>query len=202
MILNSFNAAETNVRLIQTSFPCTGSTLLANILQGLFCPHEPLCVCPFIQLENLHQIFANFVIKTHNTNISTFDNIHDYDLWFVTSSRDHRRINNHPKLINFEYTDILETPKNGIETIVNKVADTLKQYLPKNICEQIQIESGIERVKNMNEAYKTLEHLPFSHINPFYCIHGSHKHRWGSESDLSVQRLINCRLSTNPSFTG
>ena len=140
------NLKQSNIRIIQTSHTHTGSTVLANVLQGYFYFSDPIK----FQYHNFKDFF---VYKTHNTNIKNIIKMNpEYDLYFISSARAERRIKReHPRLLQIEYEELLETSTNTLETIANNVALKVKAFCPI-IAQYINIENGILRIQEMNKC--------------------------------------------------
>ncbi len=172
---------QTNIRIIQTSYPHTGSTVLVNLLQGFFYPADAV-YSGNITKNTAEWIQAClekncFIVKTHTTDIcSMIEALHEYELYFITSSRNEKRISNHPRLLNIEYEELLETPSNTLETIANNVGLKIKEKFPI-FSNYINLASGHQRVRSMNEKYEEIKHFPFSYYDKFYHINGSHRNR-------------------------
>jgi len=173
---------ETNVRLIQVSFPRTGSTVLSNILQGLFYPTEPLRYGHFTTKLNVKKLLSNsFVIKTHNRLVTELINEYcgnTYEYWIISSNRSGKIFRcNHSNFISFDYDQLLETETNPIEMIVNMVAQKIKTVLPVVITDQMDVNGSINRIKEMNAFYEKIKNEPFKYSDLFYRIHGHHRNR-------------------------
>jgi hypothetical protein len=167
----------TNIRIIQTSHQHTGSTVLMNILIGFFCPQAN---ARWEWKPTVKGALNNFIIKTHFTNLDTMTKtLSDYDLYFITSSREnHRRITSkNPRLLEIEYTTLLETERNSVADIVTKVAEKSMQFLPPILIDKMDIYSSIERINNMNKRYEEIKHLSFKYMDRMYGLHGSHRNR-------------------------
>ncbi len=170
-----------NIRILQTSHMHTGSTVLFNILQGFFCPLEP-CLNAFCFREtDLGKLLTQFfVIKTHHTNIRRMIKRNpEFDLFFITSSRKgHDAINSsHPRLLNINYQELLETSTNSVENIVKNVAGKCCCFLPSVFIEHMDINASINRIKNMNQYYYEIQNKPFETVDKMYGLHGSHRNR-------------------------
>ena len=172
---------ETNVRIIQASLNRTGSTILSNILQGLFYPKEPLMSSGFRKNRDSRSVLSmNFVIKTHNEHLQEVMKIcgHTYNYWVISSNRGDKRYQcNHPNFISFEYEQLLESTSNPINTIVNTVAEKLKVELPQFVTDYMDINGSITRIKEMNAFYETIKTESFHFNDRFYRLHGHHKNR-------------------------
>ena len=173
---------ETNVRLIQASWPRTGSTVLSNILQGLFYPTEPLTFDRFKTKLNVKKLLSNsIVIKTHNKRVTKVINEccgNTYEYWIISSNRSQKIYQcDHSNFISFEYDQLLETETNPIEMIVNTVVQKLKTVLPIVITDQMDVNGSINRIKEMNVFYEKIKKESFKYFDTFYCIHGHHRNR-------------------------
>jgi len=194
------NLTETNIRLIQASLMHTGSTLLSNLLKGLFEYETKIEFCTFSfnnKKEIKRSFLKSFVLKTHAEHIPPAINNacgNAYKYWIISSNRDNKIYRcNHPNFISFEYEQLLETTTNSIETIVNTVAQKLKTALPTIITDEMDINASIQRIKTMNTLYEKIKNQPFKftdwpNLNSkevrrlrsmamFYEIHGHHRNR-------------------------
>ena len=173
---------ETNVRLIQASWGRTGSTVLSNILQGLFYATEPLTFGRFREERDVKKLLLNsFVIKTHNKRVTELINEYcgnTYEYWIISSNRGWKIYQcDHSNFISFEYEQLLETETNPIEMIVDNVVQKLKETLPRSIADQMDVNGSINRIKNMNTFYETVKDRTFKYSDRFYGIHGHHRSR-------------------------
>ena len=187
------NLKETNIRLIQASLGRSGSTVLSNILQGLFYPTKPLAFRMFRKQQKIIDALSdNFVIKTHHRNAADVINQacgNTYEYWIISSSRDSKIYQcAHSNFISFEYEQLLETETNSVEIIVDTVAQKLKAVLPHSITHHMDVNGSINRIKEMNTFYETIKTQRFGYFDNFYCIHGKHRRTtyFASLSDNSV----------------
>lgn len=174
---------SSKVRVIQSSGGRTGSTLLTNILYGLFCYDQPF----FYSQKNItqDQLKNNFIIKTHNTNFDSITkNNSVYSLFFVCSERPeisekiNHKYKNRTNVILFDYySELLEKINFSIEKIVSNIVTKLKEKIPEDIMKFSNKELAIRRVLEMNQFYETIKDMPFSYHDDYYGIHGSHKNR-------------------------
>jgi len=174
------NLKETNIRLIQASIGRSGSTVLSNILQGFFYPTEPLAFISFSKQKNITDALSdNFLIKTHCRTAADAINEacgNTYEYWIISSNRDLKQYQcAHSNFISFDYEQLLETETNSIEMIVNTVAQKLKAVLPHSITQHMDVNTSINRIKEMNTFYETVKTQPFEYFDKFYCIHGKHR---------------------------
>jgi hypothetical protein len=80
-------------------------------------------------------------------------------------------------VISFFYRDLLETEKNTIDTIIDNIYNNLKSLLSKHPEIKLNKQNGIDRIINMNKRYIEIKDMPFSYIDPFFELHGSHRNR-------------------------
>lgn len=171
--------------IIQTSPFHTASTLLVNILYGLL---PGLFDKKIIGTwtSNWSNIFKHsdiIVLKNHDTNIDKFIRMfgNRYNLYFVCSERKEKKYFINPKykkyknVVTFDFAELLETNENSVEDIVKRVHDKLQILLENS--HNLNLQNGIKRVNDMNDRYKCIQDKPFSYIDPFYEIHGSHRNR-------------------------
>lgn len=172
------------ILIVQSSPMDTCSTVLINILYGLFfeLTNKPIVgvwdttrTCNFVNKIN--------IIKTHVLDLDYFINTYDnrYDLYFVCSERKDKNLliqdqyRSLPNLVVFDYNELCETTTNTVETIVHTVYTRIVHKLP--IDTQMSTLNAKKRLKNMNAYYETIKTRDFSYINPFYELHGSHRNR-------------------------
>ncbi|SVC00007.1 uncharacterized protein METZ01_LOCUS252861 [marine metagenome] len=186
-------------RIIQASYPGTGSTILANILSGIFCPDESIHPSATGVRPN-KKVLAYLITKVHweaSKGGHEFDdwieNYSDYDLYFIVSNRRGffplavplpaymKRYYSHNNILFIEYKDLLETKENTVDKIVKYTYEQLLSFLPPelfpDIEEQVILDKAITRIENMNELYETIKHKPFEYHDDFFHIHGSHRGR-------------------------
>lgn len=180
------------IKILQVSPGGTGSTILTNILQGLIQPDEPIYYATKYKIDEESKVV---VIKTHNININkwikTYEN--KYNIFFICSIRISLNkimpsvYKKRENIIYINYEDLLEKDDNSIENIVNFVANKIvKKFnqfftINTNINEtnkiKLDINASIKRVENMNKCYENIKNKPFSYVDSFYQLHGSHRNR-------------------------
>ena len=169
--------AKKPIKIIQSSYPHTGSTLLINLIHGAICPDEEF---------HLSKLIDKYLItKTHDVNFDKWiKNFPQYDIYIISSERDkkyNKKYYNYKNILIIKYDDILETDQNSLTNISNFIFHKLKSFLPKNtlpnIDEKIIIKNMETRIKNMNKLTKSIKNKPFSYYDKFYGIHGSHRNR-------------------------
>ena len=162
---------KNKIRIIQASPKHTGSTLLTNILYGLFTPNKNVV---FIKKSN---ISTHLVFKTHNLNFDYFPKrFPEYKFFYVCSERDSNKINSRfygrKNVLVINYDELVNRP---VEEIVKTVYDKLINMFPFEA--EMNIETSVNRVNKMNNRYEEIKHRPFTFIDYFYHLHGSHKNR-------------------------
>lgn len=176
------------ILIIQTSPMHTGSTLLINLLYGLFESHHDKKII-FLRDDSWESGAGDItILKSHNTNIDELIKKYkkNYDLYFVCSERPLKNLfidanyKNYRNVVSFHYNELNETLQNPLQKIASNVGRRVFKML-KN-CETpinftINVPNGIKRIIDMNHRYNEIKELPFSYIDDFYEIHGSHRGR-------------------------
>jgi hypothetical protein len=172
--------------IVQCSPPHTGSTVLVNLLYGFICNNLPVTHINFDNkpgykiIHNLLSESDTCIIKTHICNIDRLINhLKKYRLFFVCSERDSKCISSkfysYSNVLIVNYNELLETTDNSISNIVNTLYNKLINFLPNEIT--LNKTNALQRINDMNEEYKLIKHKPFSYVNKFYHLHGSHRNR-------------------------
>lgn len=176
------------MRIIQASYPHTGSTLLLNMIHGFICPDEGIHwhTEKIDEDTGLALIHLHTVTKTHEVNFDQLTKAYgdQYDLYFLVTERQQRY---HPKyysrknVVIFKYDEIVETKEASIEQVTRHVYSRLANVLPRSVFSSMDaeatIERGIQRVKDMNTICDQIHDKPFSYYDPFFGIHGHHRGR-------------------------
>ncbi len=188
---------EKPIRIIQTSYVHTGSTLLSNILYGFFCCDKPIQVQFMPIPSQTEKLTQNLIVKSHYLGIRRW--IHSYnqfDMFFVLSERDQKyppHFYNMNKILIIEYDTLLESESNPVETIVENVYKKIRNFLPPKFfepySENIMKKNAIRRVKTMNALYENIKNNGFSYFDPFYLLHGNHRNR--EDTKISSQFVVN-----------
>lgn len=109
--------------------------------------------------------------------IELFSN--QFELYFVCSQRLNliidKKYHDYKNVLVFDYSELLETNEFTLKSIVDNMYNKLLNFLPKNI--NLSKHGAFDRITNMNKLYEQIKHLPFSYIDPFYQLHGSHRNR-------------------------
>ena len=167
--------------IIQNSPPHTASTVLINLLHGFIQPTKPVYYYQYLSDKlSLDNSVVN-IIKTHILDINKLTEIvgNEYDVYFVCSERDDKKINskfkNMKNVLLFDYTELNETSVYDVNDIVNNAFKKLRPFIPSYI--KLDRKAAIERINNMNKLYEKIKDKPFSYVDMFYHIHGSHRGR-------------------------
>jgi hypothetical protein len=169
------------IKIIQVSVPRTGSTVLYNVLLGLFekKDKEFIGIDKYNFLNNIHEKDENFIFKSHDLNIDTFIKKYGnkYDLYFISTERDNKTIDkkfhNYKNVIIINYNNLLETKENTIENIVHNIFNNIKHLFEGRL--NYSIENAVTRIKEMNLYYETIKDKPFTFHDNIYSIHGHHR---------------------------
>lgn len=191
------------IRIIQTSYVHTGSTLLSNILYGFFCCDKPIQV-QFIPIANkTDKLASNLIIKSHYLGIRRW--IYSYsqfDLFFVLSERNEKyppHFYNMNKILIIDYNTLLESETNQVETIVENVYEKIRNFLPSRLFEHynenIMKKNATRRVKTMNALYERIKNKDFSFFDSFYLLHGGHRNRKDTKNPNQPQKREEVRFS-------
>lgn len=170
-----------NAKIIQTSPPHTASTVLVNLIHGLL---EPESAVNWGKLN----LGKKLISKTHEQNIdSIMQDLKDYDLYFVMSERNdgkeqkliNQKFRKYENVLIFDYTELLETEDKSLQEICENAERKLTSFLPQVVMQQAKggLEQMHKRISSMNERYQEIKNKPFSYLDPFYQLHGSHRNR-------------------------
>lgn len=176
--------------IIQTSPYHTASTFLINAIYGLI-PEISNQKIIGIWNEKFNDYFNGNIIcvKCHHTNIDELINLYNnnYKLIFICSERKEKNYliddkykneNNYNNIITFDFQDLNETTENSLPEIVNNIYNKVTLLFNKlKINIQLNKDNCIDRINLMNKRYEEIKNKPFSYIDDFYEIHGSHRNR-------------------------
>ena len=167
--------------IIQTGAPHTGSTLLANIVQGLVDAARPVEHGMYLDhaaRPTARALVPGVVFKFHNTSAAFMD-AHLRAGRFVFVSRrarhatvDAARYERHPAVCVVDYEAL--TASGGVAGEVDHVLARLGERLPGLKANRSR---AIARVAAMNALYERVKHRPFTWSEPMYLIHGHHRDR-------------------------
>ena len=164
--------------IFQTSPVHTASTFLVNAIYGLI-PElfdKKIIGCWENNFENI------IAVKCHNTNIDELINNYKekYNLVFICSQRPAKnslidnKYQSYKNVIIFNFCELNETNENTLIQIVDNLFNKIKIVLPDIALDKTKC---IERIQLMNKRYQEIKDEPFSYIDPFFEIHGSHRNR-------------------------
>lgn len=165
--------------IIQSSFPRSASTLLVNVLYGLI-----------IGLQDMPVLWNDFrhyygpaitgpitVFKTHETNLADLNFLFGkkYNTFFICSERSPNHfaegLKAQPNIAVLDYEDLNNVP---IHEVCWRLHSVVEDMIPGL---QLSIPNCIARIEAMNRRYAEIADLPFSYVDPFYQLHGSHRSR-------------------------
>lgn len=191
------------IRIIQTSYVHTGSTLLSNILYGFFCCDKAVQVQFMPVASQIDKLASNLIIKSHYLGIRRW--IYSYtqfDLFFVLSERNDKyppHFYNMNKILIIDYNTLLESDANPVETIVENVYNKIRNFLPPKLFEpyneNIMKKNAIRRVKTMNALYERIKNKDFSFFDSFYLLHGGHRNREDTKMPNETQKTETVKFS-------
>jgi hypothetical protein len=167
------------IKIIQTSAPRTGSTLLLNLIHGFLAPKEE------IHWSVKTKIHEFLITKTHDTDIDKLINTYkEYELYFIVSERNNIiseliKYKKYSNVLVINYNEINETKNLLLENIIDNIFLKFKKFLPKEIVpdkSDIEIKKDmLTRIRNMNKLTEEIKNKPFSYWDKFYGIHGHHR---------------------------
>ena len=172
------------IKIIQSSPPQTGSTLLLNLIHGFISPQEEV----HFPTETLIEKFL--ITKTHGINVTHFENKYpQYKLFFIMSERNDSKIkaeinNEYKKKSNvlvINYNNLLETNNNSIKNIIDYTFNEFNNFIPKelkpNKDDDLIKDDMTKRFKKVNETVELMKDEPFRKWDKFTGIHGHHRNR-------------------------
>lgn len=171
--------------VIQTSPEHTASTFLVNSIYGLIPELFDKRIIG-IWTPDFEEYFKDIiVIKNHNINIDELIDIYnEYKLVFICSERKNmnylidEKYKTYNNVIVFDFDEINETSDNKLIDIVDNIYNKIKNILP-NI--ELDKTKCIQRINEMNIRYEEIKNEPFTYIDDFFEIHGSHRNRKQNE---------------------
>jgi len=169
------------LRIVQSSYPGTGSTIVANLIHGILAPDEP------IHWNTARLIDDCLITKTHETDLDALiARYPNFDLYFIDTGREgyekfDKKYRQYERVLFIDYNEILETNTNTIKKIVEQFHEKLRSFLPPDtyppVSEREVRASAVARIEKMNAVVAKLSDMPFSECDPFFHIHGSHRNR-------------------------
>lgn len=182
------------MKIITSTLPRVGSTLISNINTGLFEPDNSIMWCGQLK-DNQHIIFreerSTFKYHSPPEDIEKFYSSEQYkDVYCVNICRDGQvRTQNisSDKYIVLEYENLLyesihcDNTTNTLDDVLEYVVDRYMAMFGLNITTEM-VWNAKQRVLDMDDTYDRIKNKPFAHINNFYHIHGSHRGRGNMKS--------------------
>uniref|UniRef100_A0A6C0ERS8 Sulfotransferase domain-containing protein n=1 Tax=viral metagenome TaxID=1070528 RepID=A0A6C0ERS8_9ZZZZ len=172
--------------IIQTSPLNTASTFLINAIYGIIPELFDKRIIGGWE-EDLYNIFDNnfeniIVFKSHHLNIDELIDIYkdSYNLFFVCSERKDKnyiideKYKKYKNVIVFEFNELNETENNTLLQIVDNIYYKIKNLIPYL---ELDKQKCITRIELMNQKYNEIKSLPFSYVDDFFQLHGSHRNR-------------------------
>jgi hypothetical protein len=169
------------IKIIQSSPPHTGSTLLLNLIHGFIAPQEKI---------NFESIEKSSILKTHNLNIIDWENkFPQYKLFFIMSERNdskvQKQINNKYKeksnVLVINYDKLLVTDNNSIKNVIDYIFNKFNNFIPNELKpnkDDNLIKDDMEnRIKIVNETVEKMKDKPFNEWDRLTGIRGSHRNR-------------------------
>jgi hypothetical protein len=167
--------------IIQTSRTRTGTTLLVNMLYGFIIKNEPVHF--LMSVDNIPRYMFDDtktgIFKFHYPDIDEFIQKHSdkYNLYFVCSERGDKvmdkKYHDYKNVLIFNYDELLETDTYSVQDIVDNAHKKLIDFLPRDIV--LNKQDAVERIQKMNILYEEISDKPFSYVEDFYQLHGSHR---------------------------
>jgi hypothetical protein len=180
--------------IFQTSPKDTASTFLTNAIYGLIPELSNKKIITIktqniIKTQNFEDYFDQLiVVKCHKEIDELIEKYKtEYELYFICSERKEincfidEKYRDYKNVVIFDFKELNETETNTIPIIIENISNKLNQTIIQDINIELNIElnvkKGIERIHSMNQRYEEIKHLPFTYIDDFYQIHGSHRNR-------------------------
>ena len=173
---------DKNILIIQTSPHHTASTFLINALYGITNENYDKAIIKIWDTNYILNKKVN-IVKNHVFNIDELTQKYgqDYNLFFIGSERKNKnkliqsKYKNYKNFLIFQYEELLETNENTLSDIIDNIYNKLLNLLPRTTV--LSKENAINRITMMNERYESIKNKPFSYVDPYYELHGSHRNR-------------------------
>jgi hypothetical protein len=168
------------IKIIQSSHPNSGSTLLLNLIHGFICPQEE------VHWDTSALIDKFLITKTHCTDVNQFEKTYpEYKLFFIISERNdiemQEKYKEKSNVLVINYDKLLETDNNSLKNIIDYIFNEFNNFIPKELKpnkDDDLIKDDMEkRIKILNEVVYQLKDKEFSDWDKFTGIHGSHRNR-------------------------
>jgi hypothetical protein len=173
---------EKEIKIAQTSFPRSGSTILCNVLYGLFSPSLPVI---FSSRPNRNRLIYKSHMPKDRLNLSVLDN-EEYDIFMIMSERDRKypdEFRSHEKVLIFPYEDLVAKDQycphseHSLEWVVSNIYEKSISFLPSCLFtrKSEMIKNALRRINDMNKLHEEIKDKPFTFRDEFYHLHGSHR---------------------------
>lgn len=178
-----------NVIIFQSSPARTASTVLINALYGIIPEIRNTGIVGQWNMRRNRPLFKNVqVLKSHDVDLDRLTAAFgkDHRIYFVCSERKalgihiDEKYKHRKNVCCFDFDELNESVSNPLDTIVQTICDrvgAMMQTANDQCLGELSVKGGVERLMAMNRKYDEIKHLPFTHIDPFYEIHGSHRDR-------------------------
>jgi len=191
-----------SVTVVISTAPRTGSTLLTNIVYGLLNHSSPVSWLPSSSISNWDlSVFKQsgggpVIVKTHCP-VNKLPRITSPKTIYVSLRRagvGDPYIIDDPGTGNlvFDYDRLRYESENELREVVEHVKIRLSPCLPGV---RFDTEAAVSRVQRMDERCLDIKDKPFSYVDPFFHIHGSHRGR-GMEKEKPVLKTKNKTTNT------
>ena len=123
------------------------------------------------------------IVKSHDTNIDELIRKYNdtYKIVFICSQRPkynkfiNKKYKKYNNVVVFNFNELNKTKHNSLIKIIDNIYTKVKSVLPTNI--ELNKPKCIKRIKQMNKRYIKIKSKPFTYIDDFFEIHGSHRNR-------------------------
>lgn len=165
------------MNIIQVSPPHTGSTVLVNLVVEFFEKGNSVFFT-----EDFFLPKDRIVVKSHNINLDLWlEKFPEEPLYFIMSVRDgddymqiDSKYRNWPNVLIFNYNEIVVSDSLTVKSISENVHKKIINFIDFLGSSPKDLEN---RFIQMNERYEEIKNKPFSYIDSYYGLHGSHKGR-------------------------
>lgn len=185
-------------RIIQSSPPHTGSTLLLNLIHGFLSPREE------VHWGTKDLIHNCLITKTHDTNTNLWEqNYPQYQLLFIMSERYDHKIQNtilpqfkhKPNVLIIDYKELLVNENNTATIMIENIFKKLNHFIPNELkprkSEEIIKYDMLNRFHIVNVTVKLIKNKSHFLEDEFTGIHGSHRGRSTQATHSTATKVIN-----------
>jgi hypothetical protein len=173
--------------IIQTSPFHTASTFLINAIYGLIPELNDKKIIG-VWDDNFQDYFQEIIcVKCHDINLDELTRKYNKNLKLVFICSERKELNliieekykKYANTVVFEFSELNETSINSTEQIVDNIHRKVRKMFDTVELDKIVLDKStcIQRINAMNVRYEEIKHKPFTYIDDFYEIHGSHRNR-------------------------